>query len=49
VLVALEQDTANANLWTSAGEINLEQPIVDLLLSGGHYVNVHTLPTQVVN
>ena len=42
VLVALEQDTANVNLWTSGGEINLDQPTADLLLSGGHYVNVHT-------
>lgn len=42
VLVALEQDTADLNLWTSGGEINLDQPTADLLLSGGHYVNVHT-------
>ena len=42
VLVALAQDASDVNLWTSGGEINLEQPIADLLLSGGHYVNVHT-------
>lgn len=42
VLVALAQDTSDLNLWTSGGEINLNQATADLLLSGGHYVNVHT-------
>jgi hypothetical protein len=42
VLVALVQDTADVNLWTSGGELNLDQATANLLLSGGHYVNVHT-------
>ncbi len=42
VLVALAQDTADVNLWTSGGELNLDQATANLLLSGGHYVNVHT-------
>ncbi|MGK0267873.1 MAG: hypothetical protein ACI8Y3_000480 [Paraglaciecola sp.] len=42
VLVALAQDTTDGNLWTSGGEVNLDQATADLLLSGGHYVNVHT-------
>jgi hypothetical protein len=42
VLVALAQDAADVNLWTSGGEINLDQATAELLLSGGHYVNVHT-------
>ena len=42
VLVALAQDTADVNLWTSGGEVNLDQATAELLLSGGHYVNVHT-------
>ena len=42
VLVALTQDSTDMNLWTSGGEINLDQATADLLLSGGHYVNVHT-------
>lgn len=42
VLVALAQDTTDVNLWTSGGEVNLDQATADLLLSGGHYVNVHT-------
>ena len=42
VLVALAQDTTDGNLWTSGGEVDLDQATADLLLSGGHYVNVHT-------
>ena len=42
VLVALTQDTGDANLWVSGGEINLDEATAELLLSGGHYVNVHT-------
>ena len=42
VLVALAQDTSDVNLWTSGGVVNLDQATADLLLSGGHYVNVHT-------
>jgi hypothetical protein len=41
-LVALAQDTTDGNLWTSGGEVKLEQVTADLLLSGGHYVNMHT-------
>jgi hypothetical protein len=42
ILVALAQDSTDMNLWTSGGEINLDQATAELLLSGGHYVNVHT-------
>jgi len=42
VLVALAQDTSDVSLWTSGGEVNLDQATANLLLSGGHYVNVHT-------
>jgi hypothetical protein len=42
VLAPLFQDATDVNLWTSGGEINLDQDTADLLLSGGHYVNVHT-------
>jgi hypothetical protein len=42
VLVALAKDTTDANLWTSGGELILDAATAELLLSGGHYVNVHT-------
>ena len=42
VLVALAQDTSDVSLWTSGGEVNLDEATANLLLSGGHYVNVHT-------
>ncbi|MFQ3235872.1 MAG: hypothetical protein ACI9C4_001435 [Paraglaciecola sp.] len=42
VLVALAQDSMDANVWSSGGEINLDVDTAELLLSGGHYVNVHT-------
>jgi hypothetical protein len=42
VLVTLAQDSINANVWTSGGEINLDVDVAALLLSGGHYVNLHT-------
>ncbi|MFT4940708.1 MAG: hypothetical protein ACI88A_003766 [Paraglaciecola sp.] len=41
VLVALSQDLSDSNVWTSGGKINLDTATAELLLSGGHYVNVH--------
>lgn len=42
VLVALAQDETDINVWTSGGELELDNATATLLLSGGHYVNVHT-------
>ncbi|MFQ3249353.1 MAG: hypothetical protein ACI9O6_001161 [Glaciecola sp.] len=42
VLAALVQDMSDSNVWTSGGELELTADIVSLLVSGGHYVNVHT-------
>jgi trimeric autotransporter adhesin len=42
VLVALAQDESDMNVWTSGGELVLDDATATLLLSGGHYVNVHT-------
>jgi hypothetical protein len=42
VLEALARDTADVNLWTSGGELNLDQATASILLSDRHYVNVHT-------
>jgi hypothetical protein len=46
VLLGLTQDSEDVNRWTSGGEVELEQSTADLLLSGGHYVNVHTPANQ---
>jgi hypothetical protein len=42
VLVGLVQDMTDINVWMSDGELALTADIVSLLVSGGHYVNVHT-------
>ncbi|MDP5040830.1 MAG: CHRD domain-containing protein, partial [Paraglaciecola sp.] len=49
VLAALSLDAtalaADAYVWSTGGEIELDNTTAELLLSGGHYVNVHT-PTN---
>lgn len=42
VLAALTQSADDANVWMSDGELLLTADIVGVLVSGGHYVNVHT-------
>jgi len=42
VLVGLTQNPDDANMWMSDGELLLEADVVGVLVSGGHYVNVHT-------
>ncbi len=46
VVVALEQDPEDPAKWTSPDGTTLGGDIIELLLSGGHYVNVHTPPTN---
>lgn len=49
VFAALSLDAtalaADAYVWSTGGEIELDDTTAELLLSGGHYVNVHT-PTN---
>lgn len=42
VVVVLEQNTDDPNVWQTPDGASLEADIIDLLLEGGHYVNVHT-------
>lgn len=42
VFVPLVQDATDVNIWTSGGELELDATTASILLSGGHYVNVHT-------
>ncbi len=42
VLVGLEQDEENVQLWATPADTGIDQEILNVLLSGGHYVNVHT-------
>jgi trimeric autotransporter adhesin len=42
VLVPLVQNADDVNQWSSGGELVLEDATAMLLLSGGHYVNIHT-------
>ncbi|MGB3726974.1 MAG: CHRD domain-containing protein, partial [Glaciecola sp.] len=42
VLVALEQVSADVNIWTTPNNLTLDEEIFEVLASGGHYVNVHT-------
>jgi hypothetical protein len=45
VLVALEQSLDDANVWNSPDEFVLDVATFEVLVAGGHYVNVHT-PTN---
>ena len=42
VLVPLVQNADDVNQWSSGGELVLDDATAMLLLSGGHYVNIHT-------
>ena len=42
VVVFLEQSTDDPNVWQTPDGGTLEDDIIDQLLEGGHYVNVHT-------
>ncbi len=42
VVVALEQDATDSDIWMSPANLMLEQSILDTLLAAGHYVNIHT-------
>ncbi|NBI51957.1 CHRD domain-containing protein [Photobacterium alginatilyticum] len=42
IVVALEQDPDDPGKWTTPDGTTLGSDIIELLLSGGHYVNVHT-------
>jgi hypothetical protein len=42
VLVALEQSGDDVNSWVSSEGLSIDEAIFDVLISGGHYVNVHT-------
>ncbi|MBY5944377.1 CHRD domain-containing protein [Photobacterium rosenbergii] len=42
VVVFLEQSTDDPNLWQTPDGATLEDDVIDQLLEGGHYVNVHT-------
>lgn len=42
VLVALEQSADDMGKWVTPENLAIEASIFDVLLSGGHYVNVHT-------
>lgn len=42
VLVALEQDENNASRWRLPDDTMLDTDTLALLLSGGHYINVHS-------
>ncbi len=42
VLVALVQDTADMNTWATPEDTMIDADTLAVLMSGGHYVNVHT-------
>jgi hypothetical protein len=42
VLVGLEQDASNLGMWSTPAETVLDDVELDVLLTGGNYVNVHT-------
>jgi hypothetical protein len=42
VLVGLEQDAMEPGVWMTPSGTVLEQEDFEVLLNGGHYVNVHT-------
>jgi len=42
VLIGLEQDADNVNIWLSPANFTVNAEVYSLLVSGGHYVNVHT-------
>lgn len=42
VLVGLEQDVADVNIWKSPAALTIDATIFGVLAGGGHYVNVHT-------
>lgn len=42
VLLALEQDATDSNVWAAPTSATLNEEIFAVLASGGHYVNVHT-------
>lgn len=42
VLVALEQSTENESMWMTPEDTAIDEDILAVLMSGGHYVNVHS-------
>ncbi len=42
VFVGLVQDTEDMNTWTTPEDTMIDADTLEVLLSGGHYVNVHT-------
>jgi hypothetical protein len=42
ILVALEQSLDDQNVWNSPEELVIDAATFEVLISGGHYVNVHT-------
>ncbi|GGF66419.1 CHRD domain-containing protein [Alteromonas lipolytica] len=42
VLVALEQSASAAGTWMTSANTQITAEILDILASGGHYVNIHT-------
>ncbi|MBX2858928.1 MAG: CHRD domain-containing protein [Cellvibrionaceae bacterium] len=42
VLTALQQDDDDPSIWRLAPDTVLQPSVIDQLLAGGHYVNVHT-------
>lgn len=42
VLVGLEQSMDNQNVWSTPANTQIDADILAVLLSGGHYINVHT-------
>lgn len=42
VAIALEQDSADDNIWMTPADTMLEQSVLDTLMDAGHYVNIHT-------
>ncbi|MGF1699490.1 CHRD domain-containing protein [Photobacterium makurazakiensis] len=42
VAVELEQDTGDVNVWRSPDNAMLDEETANILLMGGHYLNIHT-------
>ncbi len=42
VVVSLMQDSENLGVWKTDGFVDLDSATANQLLSGGHYVNIHT-------
>ncbi|WAJ72415.1 CHRD domain-containing protein [Catenovulum adriaticum] len=42
VVVALEQDSSDTNIWMTPDNTMLEQSVLDTFLDAGHYINIHT-------